>query len=153
MPRRTPRRPTPARFLRVSSKTSFVLRPSRRADDAAESQMAGCGIDRLGHARGRAIAPAVVGRAEIGAALHHLAGDGNLRHARVAAAAALAAARVVDRAAGVVDLAVVLVPVGGPFPDIAGHVVEAVTVRRERADGRDAFVAVGAQVLPRELAL
>ena len=43
------------------------------------------------------------------------------------------------------------IPVGRPLPDVAGHVVEAVAVRRERADGRRRAVAVvGA---PREVAV
>ena len=66
---------------------------------------------------------------------------------------ALAAARIVERAAGLLDLAVVLVPVGGPLPDVAGHVVEAVAVGRKRADRRRPLVAVLEQVLPGELAL
>src|SRR5215831_4978626 len=43
--------------------------------------------------------------------------------------------------------------VAGPFPDVAGHVVEPVAVRRERAHRRGALVAVGEQVLPGELPL
>src|SRR4029078_1479191 len=66
---------------------------------------------------------------------------------------ALAAARVRDRATRAVDLRVLLVPVRGPFPDVAGHVVETVAVRLERTDGRGPLEAVLEQVLPWELAL
>ena len=34
-------------------------------DDAAEAQVGGCGVDRLGHACGRTVAPAVVRRAQV----------------------------------------------------------------------------------------
>ena len=43
--------------------------------------------------------------------------------------------------------------VGGPLPDVSGHVEEAVTVDRERADGRGTLEAVGGEVLPGEFAL
>ena len=46
-----------------------------------------------------------------------------------------------------------VVPVGTPFPHVAGHVVQAVAVRRERIDRRGPEVAVGQRVLGRELAL
>jgi hypothetical protein len=45
------------------------------------------------------------------------------------------------------------VPVRRPLPDVSGHVVEAVAVRREAPDRRRAFVPVELQVLPGELAL
>ena len=47
----------------------------------------------------------------------------------------------------------VRIPIGGPFPDIADHVVQAVAVRRERGDGRCALEAVRAKVLPRKFTL
>ena len=85
----------------------------------------------LGQRDSGAIAPAVVGCAKVGAALHHLARDRNIRHARVAAPVALTAARIVDRAAGMLDLAVIPIPVGGPFPDVAGHIMETIAIRRK----------------------
>src|SRR5262245_13299670 len=45
------------------------------------------------------------------------------------------------------------VPVGRPFPDVPGHVVEVVAVRWEASDRRRALVAVELRVLPGELAL
>ena len=47
-------------------------------DDAAEADMAGRGVDRLGVARGRAIAAAIVRRAQMRAALQHLARNADL---------------------------------------------------------------------------
>src|SRR5204862_4092228 len=63
--------------------------------------------------------------------------------------------RVPRDAAGALDVA--RVPyrevVGRPLPDVAGHVVKPVAVRRERPDRRGAFVPVELQVLPGKLAL
>src|SRR4029453_15243966 len=99
----------------------------------------GAGVDRLGHAGGRAVAPAVVGGAQMRAALHHLAGDGRPVAGRGAAA--------------VVGVAVGLVPVAGPLPDVADHVEQAVAVGREPAHRGRPCIAVQLQVLDRELAL
>ena len=63
--------------------TSLELVP--HADDAAESQMAGRSIDRLGHTCRRAVAPAVIRSAQVGAALHHLTGNLDLWRAGVIA--------------------------------------------------------------------
>src|SRR5580704_7828629 len=61
--------------------------------------------------------------------------------------------RVVRYTAGAEILVVVrAVPVAGPLPDVAGHVVEFVSVRGELGDGREAGVAVFAGVLIREVA-
>ena len=123
-----------------------------RADDAAEPQVGGCRVDRLGHPGGRAVPPAVVGGAQVRAALHHPSRDrGGV--AGVDASLLRSAARVGDAAAGMGGLAVRLVPVGGPFPDVADHVDQAVAVGRVGAHGRGAFVPVLAGVLDRELAL
>src|SRR6187431_2800999 len=46
-----------------------------------------------------------------------------------------------------------LVEVCGPLPDIAGHVEQAVAIRREGPDRRGALVLVQEQVLPWEIAL
>src|SRR2546423_2728316 len=43
--------------------------------------------------------------------------------------------------------------VGGPLPDIPGHVIEPVAVRRKRADRRRAYKPVEPHVLPGEAAL
>src|SRR5439155_3573931 len=72
---------------------------------------------------------------------------------RIAALLRIAAARVVERATGLLDLAVVLVPVGGPLPDVPGHLVESIAVRRERADRCRPLVTIFQQVLPWEFAL
>src|SRR4029077_13552563 len=97
--------------------------------------------------------PAIVRRAEVGAALHHLAWNADVGRVRVVALLGGATARIVDRAAGFLNLAVVLVPVGRPLPDIAGHLMKAVPIRRKRADRCGPLVSVLAEVLPRKLAL
>src|SRR5262249_32541852 len=46
-----------------------------------------------------------------------------------------------------------VIPVGGPFPDVAGHVEETEAVRWERADRRRACETVLERVAPREVAV
>ena len=77
----------------------------RRAHDAAETEVADRGIHGLRHARRRPVAPAVVRRAQVRAALHHLSRDANVRQARVVALLRLPAPGVLQGAAGVLDLA------------------------------------------------
>src|SRR5215211_5783473 len=129
--------------------TSFGI-GSGPARYAAEAQVGGAGVDRLGHASGRAVAAAVVGGAQVGAALHHLAGDGR-RVAGVDAAVTGPAAGVGRGAAAVVGVAVGLVPVAGPLPDVADQVDQAIAVGREPAHRGGAGVAVQLQVLVGEL--
>ena len=86
-------------------------------------------VSRL--ARRRPVAEAVVRGAEVRAALDDAA--------RERSSPALAAG---GRAAGWSVAGCRREEVAGPLPDVAGHVVEAVAVRREAADGRRAVVAV-----------
>src|SRR5262245_5731386 len=74
------------------------------AKDAAKAQMAGGCVDGLRHACRRPVTAAVIGRAQIGAALHHLAGDPDVRLAGVEAVLAPCPARILHRAAGAVYL-------------------------------------------------
>src|SRR5690349_4483879 len=99
-------------------------------------------------ARGRPIAAAVVWRAEMRAAFEHLAGNLDLRLARVVALLLPPAAWVFRNAAGFWRISFVFwrVPVACPFPDIADHVVEAIAVRRKGSHRRGAFKAVGHRV-------
>src|ERR1700740_858745 len=64
-------------------------------------------------------------------------------------------ARIFREAAGLRRVGLVLwrEPIGGPFPDVADHVVDAVAVRRKRLHRRGAREAVGAQILVRKIAL
>src|SRR5436189_6222192 len=105
--------------------------------------------------RGRAIASAVVGRAQVRAALEHLARYPDLRLAGVVARGLRPAARVFWNTARLRRISLMLgrPPVGGPFPYIAAQVVDAVAVRRERHHRRGALEAIMLQVLVRELPL
>src|SRR6476646_4363772 len=112
-------------------------------------------VDHLRLASGGAVAEAVVRRAEVRAALDHLARDVLSGLAGVEALLGRRDPRVRRDAAWARDLVRVAggKPVGRPLPDVAGDVVEAVAVRGKAADGRGALVAVELQVLPGELAL
>ena len=67
--------------------------------DAPEPEMAGEGIDRFGVARGRAITPAIIQRAQMQAALDNLARDFDVRMAWIVTGILTAAARVLRIAA------------------------------------------------------
>src|SRR5206468_11876662 len=56
-------------------------------------------------------------------------------------------------AARLCDLAVLLIPVRRPLPNVAGHVVKPVAVRGKTAHRRDAFESVGLKVLPGKFSL
>src|SRR6516164_7797914 len=105
-------------------------------DDAAKADVAGGGVDGLSVAGRRTVAAAVIGRTQVRAALQHLARDADVRLAAVVAALLRRAAWILRRAAGAYrrDLVADAVPVGGPLPDVADHVVEPVTVRGIRGD-------------------
>ena len=125
------------------------------SDDAPKSDVAGRRVDRLRMARGRAVAAAVVGRAEMRAALDHLSRNFDLGLGGVIARVLGRAARVLRDAARLRGVGGVSLrePVRRPLPDVADHVVQAVAVGRKRGDRRGALEAVGAEVLARKLAL
>ena len=112
-------------------------------------------IHRFRMARGRAVAAAVVRRAQMRAAFDDFAGDLDLRLAGVVAVFFAAAARIFRNAARFRRVGLVLLrkPVGRPFPDIADHVVHAIAIGRKRRHRRRAVKTVLAAVLVREIAL
>src|ERR1700685_2190655 len=114
-------------------------------EDAAESQVRGGGVDGLALAGGRAVAQAVVGGAEVRAAL-----DDAARYVRAGlvgdeAVCGRGDPRGPRHAAGVVRGRRSVV-VAGPLPDVPGHVVEAEAIGREAADGGGAVPARRLQV-------
>src|SRR5262245_58825150 len=117
--------------------------------------MTGRGVDRFGVARGRAVAAAVVRSAEMRAALEHLAGNADVRLAGIVALLLVSAARILWDAARLRRVRLMLgrVPVAGPFPDVADYIADAMAVRRKGGHRRGAVVAVGFEVLVREIAL
>src|SRR5271165_1472594 len=120
-----------------------------------KSDMTGAGVDHLRMPRRRTVAPAVVGRAEIGAAFDNLARDTDAGLRRVVAQGLQTALRIARHAARALGLRrmVIGIPVSGPFPDIADHIVEMETVGRERSDRRAADKPVQTLVAVRERAL
>src|SRR5258705_1264612 len=119
------------------------------SDDAPKTDMAGGGVDRLGVAGSGTIAPAVIRRAQMRAAFDDLAGNFDGRLARIVTRGLGAAARVFRNGAGFwhVGFMLLRVPVGGPFPDIADHVVNAIAVGRERRDRGRPLITIVVQVL------
>src|SRR5688572_26169907 len=88
----------------LAAKRAAAATSARRGgitDDAAKAQMAGRRIDRLRHARGRPVASAIIGRAQVRAALHHTTRNLHLRIAGIDAAFGAAATGVLQRAATV----------------------------------------------------
>src|ERR1700757_2816033 len=105
--------------------------------------------------RGRAIATAVVWRAEMRAAFQDFTRNADVGLTWIKARIFRPAARICRNATGFRCVGFVLVrpPVYGPFPDIADHVVDAVTVGEKGGDGRGALVSVLAQILARKNSL
>src|SRR5262245_64221738 len=84
---------------------SSISRPGNRGPrDAAEADVTRGGVHGFGEARRRPISPAIVRRAQMRAALEHLARDGDLRRARIATVFGAAAARVARNAARLHDV-------------------------------------------------
>ena len=133
-------------------------RSSGRADDASESKVARRGVNRLGHPRGRTVTAAVIGRAQIGPALDHLAWETQRELTGLDALRLLAADDRIDtrhgRAAAGRPIrrwsTVRGIPVCRPLPHVADHVVQAVAVGRECSDRGGASVAIECEVLRAE---
>src|SRR5215207_5635988 len=87
------------------------------------------------------------------AALHHLAWDAEVLQLRIVASLPIATPGTLDGAARMRRLTMGLIPVGGPLPDIADHVHQAVAVGWKRPHGGSTGVPVLLEVLDRELAL
>src|ERR1700681_3451613 len=117
--------------------------------------MAGGRIDRLRMARRGPVAAAIIRRAEVRSSLQHLARNPDVRQTRIVACVLAAAARILWNTARLRRIGFVLrrVPVRGPFPDIADHVVKAVAVRSKGFYRRGAVVSVEVEILQRKIAL
>src|SRR4029453_15738255 len=115
--------------------------------------MARRSVDGLGHARRRTIAPAIVWRAQMRPAFHYFARDLNLRHVGIVTLVALSASRVEGRATGLRNVLVLLIPVCGPLPYVAGHLVEPVAVGWKASHRRSPLETVFFEILPGKLTL
>src|SRR3954449_11030000 len=93
-------------------------------------------INRLRMTRCRPVASAVVRRAQMRAAFDDLPWNFHIGGSGVVTVGLAPAARVLRNAASLRRICLMLwrIPVGRPFPDVADHVVQAVTVRRECGD-------------------
>ena len=126
-----------------------------RPHDATEADVTGGGVDRVRVTGGRPVAAAIVRRTQVGAAFEHFARNPDLGLRGVVARIFGAATRIVGNAAGFLPFGGMarVVPVRGPLPYVADHVV-AVRIRSaERRRPERPLVSVAAEVLPRKLAL
>src|SRR5215469_12397041 len=164
MPARSPSkrwRPRPTSQAIASVTLSWLVPPivqlsdGPSPNDASEPQMARGRVHVLGMACGRTIAAAVIWRAQVRAAFNDLARNLCRRQAGIVTSLHRAAARIFRNAARLRRVGRVLggPPVGGPFPHIADHVVDAVAVRRKRRHRRGAVETVLAFVLVWEISL
>src|SRR5450432_1146734 len=110
-------------------------------------------VDWLRHTCGRSIPMAIIGRAKEGATLCHLAWNPNLGICGIVTLLLGASAWIVDSAARLINLRVLLVPVRGPLPNIARHVIEPEAIGRIGTAWRSPLVTILQQVTVRKLAL
>src|SRR6516165_9109374 len=140
-----------AKFL-LSNLSGSSAQPS---NDAPESQVACRRVHVLSMAGRGAVAAAVIRRAKMRTAFNNLAGNLGGRQARIVAIFLAPAARIFGNAARFGSIRRMLrgPPVSGPFPDIADHVVDAVTIGRKRGHRRGAVEAVLAFVFVWKISL
>ena len=114
---------------------SLLLHSNSFPPHASETDMARRGIDRLRVARGGTVALAVIRSTQVRSTLEDLARDSR-RVGRIDALLNLRPARVRGNAAGFGSIRQMPgnIPVLCPFPCVADHVVEAVTVGRISPD-------------------
>ncbi len=131
----------------ISSKL-LACRVARRALDAPEPDVTGRGVDRLRMTSSRTIAPTVIRSAKMGSSLEDLARDADRRLPHVEASGLRPSSRVRRNAACLGNLIDVTraVPIQGPLPDIADHVVDAVAIWRKCVHRGRSIESVGRQV-------
>src|SRR4029453_7624097 len=115
--------------------------------------MARRSVDGLGHARRRTIAPAIVWRAQMRPAFHFFARDFNLRHVGIVTLVALSASRVEGRATGLRNVLLLLIPLCGPLPYVARHLVEPVAVGRKTSHRCRSLETILFKILPGKFTL
>jgi hypothetical protein len=115
--------------------------------------MAGSCINGMTHARCGSISSAVIGCAEVRAALHYFSRDRDVWHLWVVTLFADDAARFDSAAARSWKILMWLVPVRSPLPYVSDHVVEAVPVRRKGSHRRSSLISIRAQILDRKVSL
>src|SRR5262245_5991849 len=123
------------------------------SNDAAKAQMAGRGIDGLGHARCRTVAPAIIRRAQVRPAFHYFARDFDAGHVGIIALVPLSTSRIEVGAARLRNLLVLLIPICSPLPNVAGHLIEPVTVGWKTSHRGSPLESVFFEILPGEFAL
>src|SRR5215470_10864004 len=128
---------------------------TRSPDDAAKADVARGSVDGLGVTCRWPVAAAIIWRAQVRAALQHLAWDADVRLAFIVTALLGRTVRIFRKATGAWRRGLVTraIPVGGPLPHVSDHVVESIAVGRIRGNRRGACVAVRTRVLVRKFPL
>jgi hypothetical protein len=133
----------------------YLRQAWRDPENTPKSDMRRRGIDRFGMARSRSIAAAIAGRAKMGAALQHLPRNFDVRLMWIAALFFGAAARIPRYATGLLRIGFMFggIPVRGPLPNVANHVVKSEAIGKEGCHRRSSRETVRAQILIWEIAL
>ncbi len=107
-------------------------------------------INRLRKACSRAITLAIVRCAQVRPTLQNFTRDLQFSLPGIIATLLSRSTWIVRDAAGLHPYCIMLrlIPVRSPLPDVSNHVVEPITVRRKRPDGRGALIAIAAQIVP-----
>src|SRR5262245_37378867 len=139
----------------ATEKLRFVSRHIPFTDDASKSDVARRRIDGLRMTRGGAISAAITWRAQMRAAFQHFARNFDVGLTRIVAVGFGSTAGIFRYATRFWRIGLMLrrVPVAGPLPYVADHVVEAVTVRRKCSHRRRPFVTAGTVFLMRKFTL
>src|SRR3974390_425875 len=116
-----------------------VLLHGFRPSNEANSHMASGGVDGLGHSGRRAIAPAVIWCAEERTPFNHLSRNLDAGEQRIVTLLTISPGNC-SAAACFLPRMVRGIPVGCPFPDVADHVVQPITIGRELSHGSSSFI-------------
>src|SRR5579864_2149390 len=111
------------------------------------------GIDWLCHSCGRTIAPTIIWGAQERATFNHFAGNLDIGHCWIITLLSIGSSTDSSATACLLCRTMRGVPVTSPFPNVADHVKQSITIRWKLTNWRSSLVTIQHQVLPRELAL
>src|SRR5512132_1296090 len=89
----------------------------------------------------------------MGPTFHYFAGNADVGHVRIMALVSFSTSRVEARATRLRNLLVLLIPICGPLPNIAGHLVQPVAVGRKTSHRCRPLETVFFEILPGKFTL